>query len=145
MGDTEFIEARADLAGVFASFVSRGKNIHRLTPIFAEMLVTAVHDRIEAEGPGWQPLAASTLRKRRKHGHGAKMLQDTGNFVGSIHGEHGPDFAEAATNVPYIIYSISKAPRTIIPYRNPFELEPAEANRIADEVVDMLLSELLAE
>jgi hypothetical protein len=49
------------------------------------------------------------------------------------------------SNVPYIIYSISPEPRTIIPYRNPFELERSEADRIADEVVDMLLSELLAE
>lgn len=141
----ELIEARADLAHLFDTITARGKNLGRLTPIFAEMLVAAVHDRIEAEGPGWQKLEDSTLRKRRKQGRGAKMLQDTGNFVSSIHGEDGPDFAEAATNVPYIIYSISKEPRTIIPYRNPFELETSEANRIADEVVDMLLSELLAE
>lgn len=139
----DIIEARADLAHVFDSLTRRGKNLGRLTPIIAEMLVVAVQDRIEAEGPGWPPLAKSTLAKRRKRGRGAKMLQDTSHLIQNIHGEHGPDFAEAATNVPYIKYHLRGG--EIIPKRNPFELEPKEADRIADEVVDMLLSELLAE
>lgn len=157
MGD-EFIVANVELQLVLDSFERRAKNLSRLTPIIAEMLVAEVHDVFEAEGPGWPALAPSTLLKRRggtgkrdssgrfrkrAASSSTKILQDSGNLVTSVHGEHGSDWASAATNVPYVRYHLEGGP--IIPKRNPFELTDQQADRLSDEVVDMLLAELVAE
>ena len=46
-----------------------------ITPVLAEILVSAVNDRWQSGGNGqWPPLAASTLYKRRLHGKGAQIL-----------------------------------------------------------------------
>ena len=136
----DVVVATAELALLTRSFERRGKNLGAITPVIAEMLVTAVHDVFEAEGPGWPPMAESTKAKRRgRSGH--KLLQDSGNLITSVHGEHGPDWAMAATNVPYVRYHVSDAPRTVIPYRNPFDVPTS----VADDVVDLMLSHLVAE
>jgi phage gpG-like protein len=134
----DVVVATAELALLMDSFDRRGKSLSTITPVIAEMLVTAVHDVFEAEGPGWQRHAASTLAKRRgKTGH--KLLQDSGNLITSVHPEHGSDWAMAATNVPYVRYHLHGGP--VIPKRNPFEIPDS----IADDVVDLMLSHLVAE
>jgi phage gpG-like protein len=136
----DVVVADAELGTLLQTFERRGRNLGQITPVIAEMLVTAVHDVFEAEGPGWPRHAASTLRKRRgRTGH--KLLQDTGHLITSVHGEQGPDFARATTNVPYAVYHTSSAPRTILPDRNPFLIPDS----VADDVVDLMLSHLVAE
>ena len=71
--------------------------------VAAEMLVAEVNDKFQSGGPGWPPLAESTLARRR--GSVAQILVDTGRLAGSIHGVHGADFAEAATDVSYAVYT----------------------------------------
>jgi len=134
----DVVVSTAELATLLQTFEHHGKNLGAITPIIAEMLVTAVHDVFEAEGPGWKRHAASTLAKRRgRTGH--KLLQDSGVLITSIHPEHGADWAMAATNVPYVRYHLRGGP--IIPKRNPFEIPDS----VADDVVDLMLSHLVAE
>lgn len=141
MPDDVILESRAlDLA--LLHLERRGKNLRGITPVIADMLVTAVGDVFEAEGPGWQPMAESTKRKRRGGASARhKLLQDRGILVSSIHPEHGPDWALAGTNVPYVVYHVSTAPRTIIPERNPFKVRDS----VVDDVTDLILSHLVAE
>jgi len=138
MPDDVILESRA-LELALQHFERRGKNLSGITPVIAEMLVAAVDDVFEAEGPGWQRHAASTIAKNG--GRDYPLLQQRGNLRGSIHGEHGPDWAMAATNVPYVIFHVSTAPRTIIPERNPFKVRET----VVDDVVDLVLSHLVAE
>lgn len=108
----------------------------------AMILVGAVDEEWQTEGHGeWKELAASTLRKRRKHGAGAKILQDTAIAVGSVTPVYDAESAEAYTNVPYMIYHTSDEPRTIIPYRNPFDVPQDE---VLDQAADILLTLMTA-
>jgi phage gpG-like protein len=127
----------AELLDVVRAFERRHASLGAVTPIMAEMLVSAVGDVFEAEGPGWKRLADSTLEKRRQHGRGAKILQDTGVLAASISARHGPDFAEAATNSPYVVVHLAGGP--VIPKRNPFEID---AGRVLDESIELLLNAL---
>lgn len=103
----------------------------------AEMFVGRVSEEFDTAGHGrWPKLAASTLRKRRMGGAGAQPLKDTGRAAASIRAEHTETSAEAATDVEYMVYHCSDAPRTIIPLRNPFDI-PDDA---FDEATDILLS-----
>lgn len=133
----EVVLSTAELGQVVGWFEQRHRSLGEVTPVIAQILVTAVNDVFEAEGPGWEQLKQSTLDKRRLEGRGAKILQNTTNLVGSIHGEHGPDFAEAATNVPYIVYHLDGGP--VIPKRNPFEVN---ADQVLDDTVELLLNAL---
>lgn len=136
--ENDLVVATAELELLMRSFERRGKSLGQITPVIAEMLVTAVHDVFEAEGPGWKRHAASTLAKRRgRTGH--KLLQDSGHLITSVHGEHGSDWAMAATNVPYVRYHLEGG--EIIPKRNPFEIPES----ISDDVVDLMLSHLVSE
>ncbi len=111
----------------------------RIMSIVAEDLVAAVNDEFETAGHGsWDPLAESTLRKRRKEGKGAEILKDNGRFAGSIQPDSGPDFAEASTDVFYAVYHVSDEPRSIIPLRNPFDV-PEE---IFEEACRTILEEM---
>ena len=133
----------AQLHEAISSLERAGRSFSQFTPTIAEMLVAETLDVLGAEGPGWPPLAASTLAKRRREGRGAKMLQDTGVFAASVHGEDDAQSAMAATNVPHIVYSVSDAPRTVIPYRNPFDFGDQRLNRVLDEVTDLLLGGMI--
>jgi len=104
--------------------------------IIAEDLAAAVSDRYESEGDGeWPPLADATLRLRRAGG--AKILQDSGILAGSTQPSHGPDFAEATTDVDYIKFHLDGGEK--IPKRNPFEID----ERIFDEAEAQLLEWLV--
>jgi phage gpG-like protein len=106
---------------------------------FAEHLVAAVSDEFESAGRGrWAPLAERTLANRR--GSAAQILVDTGRFAGSIEPDSGPDFAEAGTDVSYAVYHVSDEPRSIIPLRNPFDVDE---ERIA-EAYEMIVTDVAA-
>jgi len=102
-------------------------------PAIANMLVGQVADEFETEGQGqWEPFADSTLKGRRGKGN-PKLLQDTGVFAGSIHGEHGIDFAEAATNVPYAVYHVMGTKNMAA--RDPFDVDEDSTLDEAEELV----------
>ena len=86
-------------------------------------------------------LSAKTKRQHRRFkGGSAKLLQDTGNLVGSITPEWDTDYVEAFTNVPYAKYHISPLPRHKIPLRDFFDID---MQRYEQDVVNMLLAEML--
>jgi phage gpG-like protein len=125
-----------ELRTVLAELTRNAQNLPDLMPSIAEALVAAVQSEFETEGRGaWPPLAPSTIAARRGGGGGAKILQDTGLFAGSITPAFGPDWAQAFTNVPYAIFHTSDKPRTKIPYRNPFDIDEAA---VLEEVVGMV-------
>jgi phage gpG-like protein len=126
----------SELVGAIEAFEKRGKRLDDAMSVAAELLVSAVNDKFEAAGPGWAPLAESTLLRRR--GSVAQILVDTGRLVGSIHSLHGPDFAEAATDVSYAVYHVSSAPRSRLPLRDFFDLP----ERVFDDILELILQQL---
>lgn len=107
-----------------------------LTPVMAsaaEGLVAEVSDRFDSEGDGeWPPLAASTLARRRQKQ--PKILQATGRLAKSIRAFFGPDWAEAATDVSYVVYHLEGGP--VIPKRNPFEITEDAWKRVEDGIAE---------
>lgn len=133
------MQARADareLELVIEGLERRGRALTHALPAIGEALVAAVNDVYEAEGPGWEPLAASTLKRRR--GSSAKILQDAGVMAGSTHHEIGADWAEASAGVDYADFHAGGTSR--MPRRDPFDLGPFEGP-LLDEVADMLADE----
>lgn len=108
--------------------------------IAAEVLVAGVSDEFDTAGRGtWPPLKPETIKRRR--GSAAQILQDTGRFAGSIRGDAGPDWAEAATDVGYAVYHVSDAPREIIPLRNPFDLPTPVLLEAEDVIIAGIMDE----
>lgn len=132
MGDLT-VTASSNLEQVLVGYRQHAEKIDHLLPAIAEMLVGAVHDVFEAEGPGWEPLAEVTKQHRR--GSSFKILQDTGAFAGSIDPAWGSTYAEAHAGVSYAIFHVTGTSR--MKKRNPFELGPFEAP-LLDEVAELL-------
>lgn len=129
------IRSSSSLELVLRNLRAKGESAHKALPAIAELLVGGVQDVFEAEGPGWKPLAESTLRRRRKNGRGAKILQDTGAAAGSIGPGFGADYAEAFAGVDYLVFHTRSDPP-----RNPFDLGPFEGP-LLEEVADLLLQQ----
>lgn len=130
----------SDLEDLLAGLRTRASDMGSTMAVVADLLVSAVSDEFSSEGRGrWAPLAASTLAKRR--GSTAQILSDTGRFPGSIRANHGDDWAEAATDVRYAVFHVSEAPRTIIPLRDPFDVDEARL----DEAQEIILAALVGE
>jgi len=66
--------------------------------LLADLTEEAFAQQAQPGGAAWAPHAAST---RRKRGAGARILQDTGRLAGSVHGTHGPDFAQLGVAAVY--------------------------------------------
>ena len=109
-------------------FEQRGGKLDDLMPAVAEVLVGAVLQKFEDEGPGWP-------ETRR----GGTILQDTGRLVASIEAAHGADWAEAFTNVHYGKYHVTGTDR--MPAR---DFTAIDTDQVEAEVADMLLMELAA-
>lgn len=133
------MEAHIDISQlkkVIHDFELRGRGIGGVMPAIAEILVEEVDTVFEVSGPGWEPLKPSTLLKRRASTDPKPMI-DTANLRGSVHGEHGSDFAEAATNVPYVVFHLEGGP--VIPQRNPFEIDEDHAYA---QITELLVAEV---
>lgn len=119
--------------------------IPEIAPEVAEALVTEVLEVFETEGYGewprfwWEREGLPQPNTRRFKGGGAKLLQDTGNLVGSITPAHEDDEAIAYTNVPYAKYHASHEPREVIPLRDFFAIDQ---QRFSEDVADMILLRL---
>jgi phage gpG-like protein len=114
-----------------------------VAPVIADMLVTAVADEFASEGRGrWPGLADSTIAKRRKRQPTGKIriLQDTGIMAGSMTPYSNAQLAEAFTNVPYSGFHTSKRPRRIIPLRDFTDVDLAE---VQEEAAELLLAYVL--
>jgi phage gpG-like protein len=114
----------------------RARSLSRVMPVTAEALVAAVSDVYEAEGPGWEPLAASTLKQRR--GSSAKILQDTGVMAASTTPSHGNDWAVATAGEPYAEFHATGTRH--MPKRNPFDLGAA-LDPVLEDIADLLAQE----
>lgn len=134
---TAFTVDMTELRDVVKRLEAKGKNVSRLMPVVAEMLVSGVSDVYDAEGPGWQDLAESTKQARR--GTSYKILQDTGVMAGSTTAGHGPDWAEAFAGAAYADFH--SRGNANLPKRDPFDLGPFLADVLAD-VEDLVLLEL---
>jgi phage gpG-like protein len=102
----------------------------------AVIMTGLVEDEFQTEGRGaWPTFAESTLEERMRKGGSPKLLQDTGVAAGSVAGVVEDNAAVAFTNVPYMIYHTSSAPRHVIPYRNPFDIPQDQLLEQAAEIV----------
>jgi len=128
-----------ELVGTLLNFETKARNLDRVLPVIADILVSAVDDVYQAQGPGWDPFAASTVRARGDMG-AAKLLQDTGLMATSTIGETGADWAKAKTTIPYAKYHVTGNKN--LPKRNPFDLGPFESD-VLDEVADLLVDEVV--
>jgi phage gpG-like protein len=135
------IKVEHNLSTVLRPLQAKAQALPGVLPIIAELLVAGVSDVFEAEGPGWQPLAESTLRQRRKAGAGAKILQNTGEMAGSVSPAWGDVFAEAMSLVSYDVYHVSPEPRQKVPLRDFYDLGPFESP-ILDEAAEIILSQM---
>lgn len=106
--------------------------------LVAEMLVSAVNDEFETNGRGkWPELAESTKERKQRAGRDPnKMLFWDGALSGSIEGDYGPDWAAAQTGVEYAVYHVSDEPRTVLPLRDFFDVDPA----VLDEAEELVLA-----
>jgi len=111
--------------------------VSRLMPSIAEMLVSAVSDVYEAEGPGWKDLEESTKQARR--GTSYKILQDTGVMAKSTSAGHGADWAEAFAGAAYADFHVRGNDR--LPVRNPFDLGPFMQD-VLDDTEALILTEV---
>lgn len=95
------IRADTDLNKVLLGLQQQGQQIDRFLPAIGELLVGAVHDVFEAQGPGWAELAEST--KRRRRGTSYMILQDTG-LMANVEPRYGSTYAEVVSPASYGIY-----------------------------------------
>lgn len=119
-------------------------------PAIAESLHAQVYEVFETEGfgewPGfaWQRTGVygpaqkpSTKGKRGRRWRGTpKLLQDTGNLIGSMTPDWNDGLVEVYSNVPYVRYHASPEPRHVIPLRDPFDID---SEAFEGDVADMIL------
>ena len=122
------VKAESDLLKVLREYEATGKAIERHLPTIAEMLVGAVQDVIEAEGPGWQDLADSTKANRR--GSSYAILQDTGLFAASVAAQYGSTYAEAVDGTTYGHFHVTGT--ETMPARDWTDLGPFEQPLLED-------------
>lgn len=140
MSDFEIkVDQGGGVTRILTVYASKAQAIDKLGSVVAHMLHAAVLDVFEAQGPGWAPLAESTLKNRR--GGAGMILQDTGAMVGTLGEFYGSDYAEVAAAVAYAIYHVSDEPRSHLPQRDFTNLGPFEAP-LLDDVADLLANQV---
>lgn len=139
MGDLEVV-ATSELGKVISKYQDNADKVETLLPAISELLISAVSDVFEAQGPGWAPLAESTLKARRnKNKDSARILRDTGVMIGSLAGQYGWPYAEAVLGASYAYFHVTGTEH--MPRRDPTDLGPGE-QPLLDEVSDLILAHL---
>lgn len=128
------VEGAGKLQDVIQKMLAEAQSFDAALPVIAELLVGAVNDVVDMEGPGWPELSPVTLARRRKNGRGARMLRDTNIMMESLFTSYGSDFAEVTFGVPYAIHHVKGR-------RNPLNIAPVEQGLI-DDVTETLLGGL---
>lgn len=95
----------SDLVNELRKLEQMGANLESVNEQLAQIMHVMVEDKFEDQGPGWTGFAESTLRRRRVS-TSPKLLQDTGDMVGSLQPAAGADFAEVFTNKAYARYHL---------------------------------------
>lgn len=132
------VKLDSNMKGIVYKFKSRNAGLSRLMPSVAKALSTGVSDVFGAEGPGWEPLAPSTIKQRRGTSH--KILQDNGDFARTIGTGSGADWAQAFGAVSYAQFHATGTKH--MPKRNPFDFGPA-TDDVLEDIADMLLEEIV--
>jgi phage gpG-like protein len=147
MADTIDLHFR-EMGDVLGLLTRRGQlSIQEVLAVTAESLHQYVLDQFETKGFGswpdfwWQRRGLPKPRGRRWLGN-PQLLQDTGNLVGSITPDHGVDFAEVFTNVPYAKYHASHQPRKKIPLRDFFDIETQAFEQDVADMAEMLVARI---
>jgi phage gpG-like protein len=130
--DGEFIEFDGhELTDELRTLQVRGQNLSDINMQLAQILHVMVEDKFENEGPGWQPFAKSTLRRRRES-KSPKLLQDTTELIGSMTPFGGDDFAEVFTNKKYAKYHLTGDG---VAKRDFFDIDVPKALEMFDEII----------
>lgn len=97
----------SQVTAALRALAARGQDLRQPMTAIGQILVTlsdlSFRGQHDPWGHAWQPLAASTLRGRRK-GPGAgsaKILRDSGHLAGSIHYRANAGSVTVGTNVVY--------------------------------------------
>ena len=118
--------------------------VRELRAPIADAMHAEVLEVFETEGYGeWPQYADSTLNRKLfgpRRSSNPKLLQDTGNLVGSLQPAWDDSSVEVFTNVPYAKYHISARPRRVIPLRDFFAIDVAAFEA---DVVDMFETYML--
>lgn len=133
----EVMKSERGLDKVLLELQQKGQSIDKALPIIGEMLLGAIQDVFQAEGPGWPDLAESTKAQRR--GVDYMILQDTGVMAGSVEPVYGDTYVDATFGASYAVYHVTGTRR--MPRRDPTDLGPREAP-LLDEVAAFLTSQL---
>jgi phage gpG-like protein len=128
-----------ELTGNITAMAARAADMSDTMAVIADTLASAVSDKFDQQGPGWQGLAESTLRSRR--GGSAQILSDSGRLAGSIQPDSDADSAEAATDVEYAVYHVSAAPRSKIPLRDFFDLPDSVYEEAEQTIIEAIIGE----
>ena len=134
----EVMRSARGLDKVLLEFQQKGQSIDKALPIIGEMLLGAIQDVFQAEGPGWDDLAPSTKAQRR--GIDYMILQDTGVMAGSAEPVYGNTYVDAVFGASYAVYHVTGTKH--MPRRDPTDLGPREAP-LLDEVAAFLTSQLV--
>jgi phage gpG-like protein len=131
---------------VVGLYQERGmRAMHELAPAIAEAMHFEVLEVFEKEGavggkPKWDPFAwqrdGKPKPKGRRYQGNPKLLQDTGNLVGSLVEDWDEHVVEVYTNVPYAKYHASPEPREKIPLR---DFTDIDRDAFEDDVANMIL------
>lgn len=129
-----------------SEYGKRAGNVQSVAAQVADMLVSAIEDKVESEGGGaWPPPAASTLSRAKRKGYRkgkgfGKLLQDTGHMVGDVVPSHDATTATATSPASYALVHADGAPAANVPQRDFLDVVDDE---FMAEVADLLLREVV--
>jgi phage gpG-like protein len=133
----------SELQSAIRLFQERGnRTISELQPSMAAALAAEVEEVFETEGygewdPFWWQARGEPKPKGRRWGGEPKLLQDTGNLVGSITPAWDDNTIEAYTNVRYAKFHVTGT--KYMPARNFMAIDLAAFEQ---DVADMILLRL---
>jgi phage gpG-like protein len=135
MSDVKFDES--ELVARLEQLKNNGRSMTEISGQVAQMLLVAVEDQFDSKGKGkWPGLSPSTI-KRHPRRAGGKLLQDTGELVGSLRPRHDQEVAEVVTSNPYAGYHVEGTKH--MPARDFTDLD---FDQLSAQIGEMLLLEL---
>ncbi|HQG51843.1 MAG TPA: phage virion morphogenesis protein [Syntrophorhabdaceae bacterium] len=91
-----------EVTKLFNELVRRDQNMSPAMKIISGIMLDAVRENFEKEGPGWQKLKPATIRQREKKGHWpGKILRVSGQLSSSITSKYDSKSARVGTNKVY--------------------------------------------
>jgi phage gpG-like protein len=135
-----------ELATIVRIYQDRARQVFgEIAPAVAEAMHAQVLEEFETEGRGrWEPFAWQRDGKPKPKGRrwrgNPKLLQDRGVMVGSMTPDWNEGVVEVYSNNPYVKYHASRAPRSKIPLRDPFDID---VQAFEGDVAGMMLVRLV--